>query len=68
MKRPSELRDAFAARAAGLVDAEYGVLVAVECHRLAVLEQIALGDVHVLEGRLGMAEMHALPAGPWHRR
>jgi hypothetical protein len=38
MKRPSELRDAFTARAAGLVDAKYGMLVAVECDRLAVLE------------------------------
>ena len=38
MNRPSELRDAFTARAAGLVDAKYGMLVAVECDWLAVLE------------------------------
>jgi hypothetical protein len=38
MKRPSELRDAFTERAAGFVDAKYGMLVAVECDWLAVLE------------------------------
>jgi hypothetical protein len=38
MKRPSELPDAFTARAPGLVDAKYGMLVVVECDWLAVLE------------------------------
>ena len=57
MKRPSELRHAFAARGDGLVDPEYGMLIAVKRDWLAIVEQISLGDVHVLERLLRMAEM-----------
>jgi hypothetical protein len=58
VKRPPELRHAFATRRADLVDTEHRVLVAVERDRFAVLEQIALGELHVLEGRLGLTEPH----------
>lgn len=57
MKRPPELRHAFAASAAGLVYSKHCVLVAVKSYWLAILEQIAPRGVHVLKGRLGVAEM-----------
>jgi hypothetical protein len=49
VQRATILGHAVAANAGTLVDVEYGVLVAVERHRLAVSLDVALGGLHVVE-------------------
>jgi hypothetical protein len=57
MQRPAELGHAVAIGRADLVDPERGVLVGIECNRLAIGLQVLARRLEVVEGRLGWHEL-----------
>ena len=68
MQRSPELGHAVTAHRSFAVDAEDGMLVGVERHRLAVGLQVLPGRSEIIKGRLRSRRTSGASAGWWHRQ